>query len=176
MFSDLLDLSAFTNTSEEVIFGFDLQIQDLDPDVFKGQAFTVNLGSAEEALQSNGNLGESLNTSQTVMNILVNQTTSSVKLSQNFFTGSMNSSMKNASNSTNELRLSYTVFLTDILFQSRNESLDIGSIIVSTRLSNGASFIPHNPVEVSFRTVDRVINFNSFRNNLLCSLRFHTCR
>ncbi len=143
MFSDLLDLSAFTNTSEEVIFGFDnyaLQIQDLDPDYFNGQTFTVNLGSAEEALQSNGNLGESLNTSQTVLNILVNQTTSSVMLSQNFFSGSMNSSVKNASNSINE-----------------------------------ASFIPQNPVEVSFRTVDMVINFNSFRNNLLCSLRFHTC-
>ncbi len=49
MFSDLLDLSALTNTSGEVTFGFDnyaLQIQDLDPDVFKGQTFTVNLGSA----------------------------------------------------------------------------------------------------------------------------------
>ncbi len=43
----------------------------------------------------------------------------------------MNSSMENASNSTNEMRLSYSVFLTDILFQSQNESLDIGSIIGS---------------------------------------------
>ncbi len=164
MFSDLLDLSALTNTSGEVTFGFDnyaLQLQDLDPDFFKGQIFTVNLGSAEEALQSNGNLGESLNTSQTVLDILVNQATSSVKLYQNFFADSMNSSMENISNSTNKIRLSYTVFLTDILFQSRNESVDIGSIIVSTRLSNEASFIPKNPVEVSFRTVDMVSNFNS---------------
>ncbi len=157
MILDLMDLSAFTNIS----FGFDnyaLRIQDLDPDLFNGQTFTVNLGSVEEALQANGSLGDSLSISQAVLNILVNQTTSSVKLSQNLFA---DSTMENVSNSTNDVRLSYTMFLTDILFQSRNESLDIGSIIVFPRLSNRSSFIPQNPVEVSFLTVDMVINFNS---------------
>ena len=159
-FSDLLDLSASGNASE-VIFGFDtyaLQLQDVDPDLFNGQTFTVNLGSVEDALQSNGNLGASLNTSEMVMNILVNHTTSSVKLPENFFTGSMNGSIENGSNSTNELRLSYTVFLTDILFQSPNQSsVDIGSIVVSTRLS---SEIELNPIEVSFRTVNMVYTIN----------------
>ncbi len=104
------------------------------------------------------------------MNILVNQTTSSVNLPQNFFADSINSSMENSSNSTNKMRLSYTVFLTDILFRSQNESVDIGSIIVSTRLSNGASFIPKNPVEVSFRTVDMVIKTSTAS----CRNRFYT--
>ena len=160
--SDLLDLSASSGNAsgeDKVIFGFDtyaLQLQDVDPDLFGGQIFTVNLGSVEDALQSDGNLGASLNTSEMVMNILVNITTSSVKLPENFFTGSMNGSKENGSNSTNELRLSYTVFLTDILFQSPTQSsFDIGSIILSTRLSSEVESNPA-PIEVSFRTVNMV--------------------
>ena len=164
--SDLLDLSASSGNAsgeDEVIFGFDtyaLQLQDVDPHLFNGQTFTVNLGSVEDALQSNGNLGASLNTSEMVMNILVNHTTSSVKLPENFFTGSMNRSMENGSNSTDELRLSYTVFLTDILFQSPNQSsFDIGSIILSTRLSSEVE-LNLGPIEVSFRTVNMVCILN----------------
>ena len=161
-----MDLSASGNASE-VIFGFDtyaLLLQDVDPDFFDGQTFTVNLGSVEEALQSDSTLGASLNTSEMVMDILV-ITTSSVKLPENFFTGSMNRSMENGSDNTNELRLSYTVFLTDILFQSPNQSrFDIGSIIVSTRLS---SEIELNPIEVSFRTVNMVYTIN--KNVMLLS-------
>ena len=162
-FSDLLDLSASSGNAsgeDKVIFGFDtyaLQLQDVDPDLFNGQTFTVNLGSVEDALQSDGTLGASLNTSEMVMDVLVNITTSSIKLPENFFTGSMNRSMENDSDSTNELRLSYTVFVTDILFQSPNQSrFDIGSIVVSTRLSSEVDPVPLNPFQVSFRTVNMV--------------------
>lgn len=143
-------------------FGFDtyaLQLQDIDPDLFNGQTFTVNLGSVEDALQASGNLGDYLKTSEMVMNILVNST-ASVNLPDNFFAGSVKRSMEDVSNNTNELRLSYSVFLTDILFQSQNQSIVFGSIVMSTRLSSEADFIPLNPIEVSFRTIRMVIIYN----------------
>ena len=153
----MLNISTSGNASMQ--FGFDtfaLQLQDIDPDLFNGQTFTVNLGSVEDALQTSGNLGDSLRTSEVVMNILVNST-ASVNLPDDFFASSMKRSTEDVLNNTNELRLSYTVFLTDILFQSQNQSVDIGSIIVSTRLSSEeADFIPKNPIEVSFRTIRMV--------------------
>ena len=151
MFSDLLDLSTSSNDSEQdmdgVVFGFDtyaLQLQDVD-DL---QTFSVNLGSVEDALQSEDGFGDSLITSEMVMDVLV-KSTASVYLPDSFF------SM--LTNNTNRSRLSYSVFLTDILFQSPNQSsFDIGSIIVSTRLKNYAATLL-NPIQVSFRTIGMVI-------------------
>ena len=160
MFSDLLDLSTSSNDSEQdmdgVVFGFDtyaLQLQDVD-DLFNGQTFSVNLGSVEDALQSEDGFSDSLVTSEMVMDVLV-KSTASVYLPDSFF------SM--LTNNTNRSRLSYSVFLTDILFQSRNQSsFDIGSIIVSTRLNNVATLL--NPIQLSFRTIGMVIM-------ILCVLR-----
>ena len=154
MFSDLLDLSTSSNDSGQdgVVFGFDtfaLQLQDIDPNSFNGQTFSVNLGSVEDALQSEGGLGDSLVTSETVMDILV-KSTASVYLPESFLENVDNL----LANDTDMLRLSYSVFLTDVLFQSPNQSgFDIGSIIVSSRLSYSTLL---KPVQVSFRTARMV--------------------
>ena len=152
MFSDLLDLSTSSNDSghDGVVFGFEtyaLQLQDIDPNSFNGsgQTFSVNLGSVENALQSEGDLGDSLVTSEMVMDILV-KSTASVYLPNSF--------LEEVENDTNMSRLSYSVFLTDILFQSPNQSgFDIGSIIVSVRLRNTTLL---NPIQVAFRTARMV--------------------
>ena len=150
MFLDLLDLSTSSNDSGQdgVFFGFDtyaLLLQDIDPDFFNGQTFSVNLGSVEDALQSEGDLGDSLVTSEMVMDILV-KSTASVYLPDSF--------LDEVENDTNMLRLSYSMFLTDVLFQSPNQSgFDIGSIIVSARLRNTTLL---NPVQVAFRTARMV--------------------
>ncbi len=56
-FSDSLNVTTSNNSSNanKLLFGYDtyaLQLQNIDPDKFKGQTFTVNLGSVEDALQS----------------------------------------------------------------------------------------------------------------------------
>ena len=165
MFSDLLDLSTSSNDSEQdgVVFGFDtyaLQLQDIDPDLFNGQTFSVNLGSVEDALQSEGDLGDSLVTSEMVMDILV-MSTASVYLPDSFFSNS------EPLDSLNTLRLSYSVFLTDILFQSLNQSgFDIGSIIVSARLRNTTLL---TPIQVAFRTARMVGNTRECIANGCCN-------
>ena len=150
MFSDSLDLSTSSNDSG-VVFGFDtyaLLLQDIHPDLFDGQTFSVNLGSVEDALQSESDLGDSLVTSEMVMDILV-KSTASVYLPDSF--------LEKVENDTNMLRLSYSVFLTDVLFQSPNQSgFDIGSIIVSVRLTNAGVITSLNPMQVSFRTAKTV--------------------
>ena len=168
MFSDLLDLSTSSNDSEQerVVFGFDtfaLQLQDVETnDVSNGQTFSVNLGSVEDALQSEGGFSESLVTAEMVMDILVNST-ASVYLPDGFFSNSGNM----LTNNTSRLRLSYSVFLTDILFQSPNQSrsFDIRSIILSTRIGNAKDPTLLHPIQVSFRTIRMVKSLRARASN-----------
>ena len=157
MLSDLLDIAG--NISEdEVTYGFDtfaLQLQDIDLSLFNGQTFSVNLGSVEDAINLNNSIEDFLKTSEMVTKVLEN-TTASVQLPINF----LDSAQECANTSmVEQLRLSYFVFLTDILFQSKNQSrLDIGSIVVAARLrcADNTSFNFSNPIKVAFRTVKQV--------------------
>lgn len=159
MFSDMLEVTASNDSfdDDKIIFGFKkfaLQLQDIDPDVFKGQTLTVDVGSVEDALDSEERFGNSLKTSEMVMKVLENST-AAVHLPHSFFSSIMECMEDDDSNS-GQLRLSYSVFLTDILFQSRNQSVDIGSIIVTTRLRCAKNVTLPNPISILFRTIEQV--------------------
>lgn len=159
MLSDLLAISSSNTTAEEdkLTLGFDtfaLQLQDIDLDFFNGQTFSVNLGPVEDALNSVGSLSEALKTSEMIRKIAENSTaTVQVPATSFEMIEECNATESNAG------RLSYSVFLTDILFQSRNQSgrgLDIGSIIVTTRLRCAENVSLPNPITVIFRTIEEV--------------------
>lgn len=162
-FSDSLNVTLTSNSSEpnKLVLGYDtyaLQLQNIDPDKFKGQTFTVNLGSVEDAMRSEDNLQDSLMTSEMVMHVLDNST-AAVQLPDTFLDTLSGCSATDLSTSVGTLqRLSYAVFLSDILFQSQNQSgrFGIGSIIVSTRLKCEENITIINPIIIIFRTVDQV--------------------
>ena len=156
-FADLLPVN-FTEDDDKVVLGYDtyaLQLQDIDLKQFNGQTFTVNLGSVENALDSEGPFSDSLKTSELVMQILDNST-ATVQI-PNDFSESLDECNNNGLSSFSQQRLSYSVFLTDILFQSQNRSIDIGSIIVSTRLRCAENSTLLNPITVIFRTIGQVL-------------------
>ena len=154
-FSDMLELNS---SEKKAVFGFNryaLQLQDID-DKFKGQTFTVDLGPAEEAMKTEGNIRDSLATFEETMKVLENST-ASVQLPANFSDSVQGCA--NESGPTNLLRLSYSVFLTDILFQSGQEGRGVGSIIVATRLGCAENSSLLNPLRVLFRTVGQVVTY-----------------
>ena len=140
------------SNSSKAVFGFNkyaLQLQDIETEEFKGQTFTVDLGPAEEAMKTKGDITDSnLATFEEGMKVLDNST-ASVLLPANFL-----DSVQGCN--TDLLRLSYSVFLTDILFQSRQEGRSVGSIVMAIRLgfSDDSSLL--NPLKVLFRTVRQV--------------------
>ncbi len=163
-FSDLLLFNSTSKSNDDkLVLGYDtyaLQLQDIDLSKFNGQTFTVNLGSVENALDSERSVRSSLKTSERVMQILDNST-AAVQIPEDFSESldecnSDQLSME-ASLPSSQQRLSYSVFLTDILFQSRNQSrFDIGSIIVSTRLRCAENSTLLNPITIIFRTIEQV--------------------
>ena len=159
-FADLLPVN-FTEADDKVVLGYDtyaLQLQDIDLKQFNGQTFTVNLGSVENALGLEGPFSDALMTSELVMQIHDNST-ATVEI-PNDFSESLDECNSNRLSSflSSQQRLSYSVFLTDILFQSQNQSrFDIGSIIVSTRLRCADNSTLLNPITLIFRTVGQVM-------------------
>ena len=139
-----------------MVLGFDtyaLQLQDVDLDLFNGQFFAVNLGSVEDALQSEGSFSEALSTSEKILKLIEN-TTASVQLPNNTF-----DRIPECENTTALQRLSYSVFLSDILFQSQRQvenALDIGSIIVTIRLSCAENASLSIPILIHFQTIEQV--------------------
>ena len=156
MFTDSLDLTLSTNSSvDKLVFVYDtyaLQMQDIDPNTFKGQTFTVNLGSVEEALDSTEGFKEK---SLKISEMDPDDSTAAVQISEEVIEECQ---MENTSSSNLTQRLSYNVFITDILFQSLkvNSTLAIGSIIVSTRLRCKMNSSLSNPIRVIFLTNDKV--------------------
>ena len=166
-FSDELNLTSSNVSSDgKAVFSLDtfaLQLQDIDPDFFNGQTFSVNLGSVGDAMELKGDIENSLMTSKAVVKILHNST-ASVQLPDNFLDAVQGCT---GDDMPIDLRLSYSVFLTDILFQShynQNQS-DIGSIVVATRLGCADNSSLLNPIQVSFRTVEEV--FTILANRLI---------
>lgn len=151
MLSDSLDLTATSNSSDgKLTFGFNnyaMQLQDIDPGAFNGQTFSVNLGSVEDALISDNGFNNSLKTSNVLVEVM-NDSTAAIQLPENFI-----QSIEGNNLTSNQLRLSFAVFLTDILFQSENDTkMKIGSIIVSTRLKLAEQLSLFSQITTTFRT------------------------
>lgn len=144
-------------TNDKTVFGYEryaLQVQQLDLLQFNGQIFTVDLGSFKEALNTTRILEDDLNTSEILMSVLENAT-ASVTVPSNFIDESEYAQIL-GENSSHQ-RLSYSVFLTDILFQSVNQSqYNIGSIIVSVRFNFSGNDTFKSPIQTTFRTHPQV--------------------
>ena len=161
-FLDKLNLSSSVqNTSDNVtIFSFNtfaLQVQDINPAKFNGQDFLVFLGTVEQAMNitlgfeedslvtvndasdtgASGDGDADLVTSESDMQ---EDTTATIQLPSTVFDDLENctDSEDNAlsvSSSSSLQRLSYSVFLSDVLFQPENRTrYKVGSIVVSARI------------------------------------------
>lgn len=147
-----LDMLNVSENSSETQYGFDtyaLQVQDIDPDSFTGKTFMVILGAVKDAIRAKGNFGGSLVTFEMVTNILENST-ASVQLPDDFLDLAQGCT---SDSSPFGLRLSFSVFLSDVLFQSQQNRSEIGSIIVATRLCAASN---SSPIRVTFRTIEQV--------------------
>lgn len=143
----MLDLS---NSSEVFAFStYALQLQDVDPNHFHGQNISVNLRVEDFEDMPNDELNNPI-TFGTVFKLLEN-TSAAVQLPESVVEGCRQTS--------DVLRLSFTVFLSDILFQSQNSNRsDIKSLIMSTRLRCAVSSPMQllNPISAIFRTTQNV--------------------
>ena len=147
-FLDLVEVEEDENStanSTQTVFAFEtfaLQVQQLDPEEYKDQTFSVNLGSLEEVREDNRTIEQdALVTSELASHETDNEgtrnsvagTTASLQLPENLLDlcSDVNSNLTSAV----PQRLSYSVFKSDILFQNLNQShLSIGSIIIAARL------------------------------------------
>lgn len=158
-FVDTITLNE-TDSEGRTVFGYStyaLQIQSVEPMKVGGNALTVNLGSVDEALNSGQISEENLINGENLMSVLANAT-ASVYIPTDSLVNSVNSCALELLN-TPQQRLSHSIFLSDILFQSHiKNNYSIGSIIIAARIQclDGA-FLPM-PVRTTFRTNPKVIN------------------
>ena len=127
------------NTTTPIVYAresFAIQVQDVNAETFSGEALNVDLGSFEEALRLNTSIPEEA--LLTTMEALVN-VTASIAVPSSLLTDLQSLEEGIARRALEFQRLSYSVFLTDILFLSPNQSannLSIGTIILALRLRN----------------------------------------
>ena len=160
-----------TTTSSQMVFAFEtfaLKIQQLDPEEYKGQTFSVNLGLLEETREDNQTIDqEALVTSElesiTKFNLkhehdktnAMASTTVSLLLPEDLLEScsDMNSNLTAAI----PQRLSYSVFKSDSLFQNINQShLSIGSIIVAAQLKCANNGTLNTSIKSIFQ-IDRMV-------------------
>ena len=127
-FSSSVPLSSNATNNREVytLDNFAIQVEDVDYNSFEGEAFSVDLGTVEEAINRTNEIDE--NRLVTMMEALSNAT-ASLQVPSTIFND-------DAQNVTQ--RLSYSVFTTDKLFQSEETAsgdLTVGSIIVGVKVA-----------------------------------------
>ena len=174
-FLDLVEVEEAENSttnSSQSVFAFEtfaLQVQQLNPEEYKGQVFSINLGTVEDIRKDNQTIEQ---------NALV---TSNLKLAANMKDGTDNEGPRNSMAGTTASlqlpedllemcsdvnlsltsaapqRLSYSVFKSDILFQNLNQShLSIGSIIVAARLKCADNVMLNTSIKSIFQ-IDRMV-------------------
>ena len=151
-------------TDNRSVFNFDtfaLQVEKIDPNSFNGQTFVVDLGSVEEAVNISQGIDEdSLVTTDGILDILTDAT-ASVKLPSTFLDNCTDpETMSEVSR-----RLSYSVFVSDVLFQPENRTrYKVGSIIVAAKTTcSSMNNISSSPIQATFLTSEpvSVVNIHS---------------
>ena len=145
---------------------FAIQIEEIDPQMYQGQSFSVDLGSVQDTMNITGkNPTDKLKTTDTTRGISTtdttkrtsNSSTASIQLPEHLFA---DLSHCIPSSSSAQARVSYSVFLSDILFQNEDQKhLELGSIIVAARLQcdTNTTITLNNPIEVSFQ-INKMVN------------------
>ncbi|XP_064387798.1 adhesion G-protein coupled receptor G6-like isoform X1 [Halichondria panicea] len=136
-FLDNLNISTVSrnSTSNRTVFSFEtfaITVQDVYPGSFQGQAFVVDLGPVEEAIKNTGVIDQdALKCNGGKGNTADKNSTASLHLSSSILEDHP------ATNRTSlTQRLSYSVFLSGVLFLPENRSTDqVGSIVVAARLA-----------------------------------------
>ena len=141
-FQDRVILSDDDNdTLQERVFAFEtfaLHLQEVDPETYEAQAFTVNLGSIEDISNISGKIPDESLTIQDTMIEILNNATASVQLPDDLLDHLSDCSEMDTStaNSTLTRRLSYSVFLSNALFQSiERDEYELGSVIIAARMN-----------------------------------------
>ena len=155
MFVDEVQLSPNETVQTFALESFALQIQNVESGSFEGQVFTAKLGSVEEAMNISGLIDRDALVLVSLMEALANTTanlTASISIPETLFDDSPGNDTRG--NQTVQ-RLSYSVFLTDSLFQSpeqAEEDLTIGTIIIAMRLRDTVNETLSEPVNITFQT------------------------
>ena len=180
-----------TTNSTPAVFAFEtfaLQVQQLDPKEFKGQMFSVNLGSVEEArgdnrtidqgalmtteLESIMNLNHEKDKSdiEGVMNTMADPT-ASLLVPEDLL--DLCSDVETNSTSAVPQRLSYSVFKSDVLFKNPNQSkFSIGSIIVAARLKCADNITRNTSIKSIFQ-INKTVRFTISTANISLLLIIH---
>ena len=121
-------------------------MNDVNTSNFKGQTFSVDLGSVQEAMSISGNIREEAIETIEGNEVFLNRT-ASVQVPESVF--------QDLGQISGQQRLSYAVFVRDTLFQSSDENqsnLTVGSIIVTVRVNGtAASRNLSTPITVTFQ-------------------------
>ena len=139
---------------------FALQIQELDPPEYQGQTFSVDLGTVEEAMKIEQRIEEGdLVTSDNIVMEVVMDATASLQLPEDLLESLDSCNFTTNLTSAKPQRLSYSVFLSDVLFQNFNQSHSkIGSIIVAARLTCADNTTLNTSIENTFQ-INREVRF-----------------
>ena len=170
-FLDKLDLNTVNQTSgsNRTVLNlntFALQVQEISPDTFKGQTFTIALGPVEQARNVSNVIEQKalITEDGEVDNIneqenISTEATATLQLHPMLFKNCTNSETNTSTTFAFRQRLSYLVFLTDSLFFPTNSTLNrVGSILVGVRsncqLENETLF--SMPIQSSFQIIETV--------------------
>ncbi|XP_064387646.1 adhesion G-protein coupled receptor G6-like isoform X2 [Halichondria panicea] len=145
-FLDNLNTSTVStnSTSNQTVLSFEtfaIKVQDLDPDSFQGQTFVVDLGPVEEAVNNTGVIDQDALMTANDHTADNRSDTDSLSEDTDNSTASLRLSpliLEDCPSTNRSLwqRLSYSVFLSDVLFLPENRSTNqVGSIVVAARLA-----------------------------------------
>ncbi len=146
-FQDNLNISTVSrnSTNNQTVLSFEtfaVTVQDVDPDSFQGQTFVVDVGPVDEEMNNTGvinqdalvtvNGGNGDTTDNTGSpNEDAENSTAYLHLNPSFF-----EDCPTKNRTLLRQRLSYSVFLSDVLFLPENRSTtQVGSIVVAARLA-----------------------------------------
>ncbi len=158
-FSDLVPLSNTTEGKDTYTRNkYAIQVQNVDPNTFTRQAFSVELGTVREAMNGTDQAIGKQSISCT-LEALVN-VTASIQVHPSLFgkqpSNRLTQRLLPTNTTSNTERLSYGVFLSNNVFQTngtRSGDYKVGSIIVSLRMpSYSSNNTSDGNITVSFLT------------------------
>ena len=146
-FTDLVPITTNTNSTDNrkiyALDNFAIQVQDVGGGNFMGEAFSVDLGTVQQAIS----ISEQINQTRliTMMDTLSNAT-ASIQVPATIFDNNPIISR----NGESKQRLSYGLFLSDALFQTEEITSGrfvVGSIIVTLNLNHNGESAADKQVE-----------------------------